>query len=264
MKKPGLKKLCLFLLCVFPSGLLALDVKNLEPAPDKTGRIKQLKIKSLSDLRQLTPYEFVSVIQKRYLPKTFRGELNLSFTSLINHTFFYSGGVSAQAGFFIREDHGFGLEGIALLPPAKKWVVKELAENLISVQGGGVPQLYGGVYYKWSPVFGKFAFLNRKIIYFDMYITVGAGVSRMIKSSDDEIERQTSEEEGRSLSNLTENFVSTFNIGGGQVFALNQSWAFNWDLKALWTVIHFQNRSFWPDLNLSFGMNYYFPGARYR
>ena len=186
MKQFFLKQLWLIFLFIFPSALMALDLKNMESAPDKTGRIKQLEIKSLSDLQQLTPYESVSVIQKRYLPKTFRGEFNFSLASVINHTFFYLGGLSARAGFFIREDHGFGLEGFALLPPIYKLVTKEMIPppNEILPFTAVLSQFYGGVYYKWSPVFGKFAVLNQKIIYFDMYLTLGVGASRVIRGLD--------------------------------------------------------------------------------
>ena len=85
----------------------AETVKNLEPSTDNTQKIKKLKIKNLSDLQKLTPFESVSVIQKRYLPKTFRGEFNLSVSSVISHTFFYLGGVSARVGFFSERGSWF-------------------------------------------------------------------------------------------------------------------------------------------------------------
>ena len=267
MKKTALFALLLF----FPSFLFAASLKDLELAPEK--RIKQLKIKSLSDLQKLTPQETVSVIQKRYLPKTFRGELNLSVSAVINHTFFYLGGASAKAGFFIREDHGFGVEGFALLPP----IFKTVANDMIGPPNEIVPlsliltQFYGGLYYKWSPIFGKFAVFNRKIIYFDMYMTLGAGMSWIadgVEVIDNQLKKtgiKLKERESKLI--LSGNQFPAFGLGFGQMFAITQDWAFNWELKWLLTVVRYENRSapYLPwDINFSLGMNYYFPGAKYR
>lgn len=259
-----LKKLWLLFVFVFPLVSLSLDSSNLEFAPDQNSQIKRLRIKNLSDLQQLTPYESVSVIQKRYLPKTFRGELNVSIASVINHTFFYLGGLSSRVGFFIREDHGIGVEGFIFLPAVSKLVTKELISppNMILPFTAVLSRMYGGFYYKWSPIFGKFAVLNQKIIYFDMYMTVGAGASQVVRGLDDSIELESE----YSLPLLARDFFFTASLGLGQMFALSQSWAFTWELKWLYTVIQFQNQSQYTpvDINLSLGVNYYFPGASYR
>ena len=270
MKRLFFRKFWPIFLFVFSQVLWAQDLEHLESAPDPTGRIKQLKIKSLSDLQRLTPYESVSVIQKRYLPKTFRGEFNLSASFVINHTFFYLGGLSAWAGFFIREDHGFGLEGSAFLPAVNKLVTNEMISppNKTYPSADVFSQFYGGAYYKWSPIFGKFAVLNKKIIYFDMYMTFGAGVSRVIKGLDDKTLENL--KFTKPPPQLVKNVVPTISLGLGQMFAINQSWAFNWDLKLLYTIAEYQNQNqkeyYDPFLaiNLSLGINYYFPGAGYR
>ena len=270
MRKIFFSGLCSFLFLF--SVPKAWSLEDLEEAPDRSGRMKQLKIKSLSDLQQLTPYQSVSVIQKRYLPKTFRGELNFSMTSVINHKFFYLLGASARAGFFIREDHGLGLEGFAMAPHISKKITNEMINppNLITPLGSVFSQFYGGVYYKWSPVFGKFAVLNQKIVYFDMYMTLGAGYSRVVDGFS--AVRQALEKKGRKLENISSNELDKnmfpgFNLSLGQVFSLTQDWAFNWDLKFIWNIIQYKNgnpRMYGPDMYLSLGINYYFPGAGYR
>lgn len=260
-----IKKLWIFFFLFWPLVLLAQGYSFSERS-DLVGRIKQLKIKNLSDLQQLTPYESVSVIQKRYLPKTFRGEFNLSLASVINHKFFYLGGLSARAGFFLREDHGFGIEGFVFFPPMNKWVTNEMigSPNNILAYSFVFSQLYGGAYYKWSPVFGKFAVLNRKIIYFDMYMTLGAGWSRVVGGLDER--KQQALKEKVPLPKLTEKFFPTFSASLGQMFALTQDWAFNWELKWFYTIVQFQDESTYKpvEINLSLGINYYFPGAGYR
>lgn len=255
-----------FFVIFLSQNLPAETMRDLEPVPlDRNKRIKQLKIKSLADLQELTPYDSVSVIQKRYLPKTFRGELNVSFSAVINHTFFYLGGVSTHAGFFIREDHGFGLEGFAFFPPINKRVTNDMIGNRILPYTAVLSQLYGGIYYKWTPVFGKFAMLNRKIIYFDMYATIGFGASRMISGLDQKKQELLGLEE--DFFSLSRQVYPAGSVGLGQIFALNQNWALNWELKWFYTIVQFKNQEglYTPvDINFSLGMNYYFPGAGYR
>ncbi len=251
-------------LCVFLSpSLLAREPQAIGKS-DSVGRVKRLKIKNLSDLQRLTPYESISVIQKRYLPKTFRGELNLAFASVINHKYFYLGGLSARLGFFLREDHGLGTEGIYFLPALRKPEAQEITSQGVAPSSYTFPQVYGGLYYKWSPVFGKFAVLNNKIIYFDMYMTFGAGMSRIIdgKSKEDR-ERLKS---GAADPNLAKDYFPTMLLSLGQVFALSKDWAFNWELKWLYTFVQYQSQELYTpvDIDLSFGVNYYFPGAGYR
>ena len=256
---------------------LAQDIEDLEPAADPTERIKKLEVKSLSDLQKITPYESISVLQRRYLPKTFRGELGLSISSVLSHTFFYLGGFSSRAGFFLREDHSFGVEAVGLLPPAFKTITNEIIDRpedkAFFPYGNIFPQFYGGVYYKWSPVFGKFAVLNNKIVYFDMYISLGAGVGRVV-SSYKVIERRVLAR-GRALasagavpgSELAKDIFPTGTVSIGQVFAINKNWAFAWELKGLFFYVQFESEKpylDWNNIGLSFGLNYYFPGASYR
>ena len=263
----------IIILLFFPLSLFAESLKNLESVPDNTKRIKQIKINSLSDLQKLTPKDSVSVIQKRYLPKTFRGEFNLSVSTVINHTFFYLGGASIRAGGFIREDHGFGGEAFALLPP----LFKMTANDMIGPPNGIVPlgvvlsKYYLGAYYKWSPVFGKFSVLNQKIVYFDMYMTFGAGMNFVVDAR--EVINEQLKRTGRKLkdgvnlqSKLSKKQFPALSVATGQMFSITQDWAFNWELKWFLTFVQDTNRDFYTpwDINFSIGMNYYFPGAKYR
>ena len=275
----------IILLCFLPVSLFAESLKNLESAPDNSKYIKQIKINSFSDLQQLVPKDSVSVIQKRYMPKTFRGELNLSVSTVINHTFFYLGGVSAKAGGFIREDHGFGVEAFVLLPPLFKTVTNDMIgpPNGIVPLGAVLSQYYFGAYYKWSPVFGKFAVLNKKIVYFDMYMTLGAGLNRVVDAV--KVTSEKLKKTGRELKGgvcpapLSKRHFPALNLGMGQMFSITQNWAFNWDLKWFLTFVQYKNENLTPcqkqqykgrrlytpwDINFSIGLNYYFPGAKYR
>ena len=264
----------LVFLLIFSLWAGADEISDLELSPDSNQKIKKMQINDLSDLQGLTPFESISVIQKRYLPKTFRGELNLSIASIINHTFFYLGGVSGRLGFFVREDHGLGVEAFGLLPPIFKVVTRDLIQppNSILPFNAVLPQIYAGAYYKWSPVFGKFSVLDQRIIYFDAYMTLGAGAMRTLDGValiQEQIRRKgwDSNAEGEiANSKPAREFNPVLSLGVGQMFAITQDWAFNWELKWLYTFVQLDDgRLERPvDINLSLGMNYYFPGAKYR
>ena len=269
--KSVLKQVLIFLSLTMTSSYAENSYKELEASP-KSPPAENVPIKSLSDLQDITPYTSISVIQKRYLPKTFRSELNISLSTIINHTFFYLGGVSGRFGFFIREDHGFGVEGFAFLPPIFKLVTRNMTgePNYILPSSVVLPHLYGGVYYKWSPVFGKFALLDRKILYFDSYFTVGAGMNKVlngIATIKEQIKKRGLKiENERPHSELAGQAFPALTVGLGQLFAINQKLAINWELKWFYTFIKYEQGNLYTptDINFSLGLNYYFPDAGYR
>ncbi len=274
MIKLLLKRFSLLTLLFLHWPLWSQTSKSLKKRSDPHGRIKQLQIKNLSDLQKLTPYQSVSVIQRRYLPKTFRSEVNLSVSSVINHSFFYFAGASARAGFFIREDHGFGVELFVFSPPFFKGLSGDLTEKGILPVSSAFSQLYGGVYYKWSPVFGKFAVLNSQIIYFDIYMTVSLGMARIL-SVEETIKQKlislNKKADDIEFDKLSKNFFPSGALGLGQTFALSQDWALNWEIKWIGSLFQYQKPGsdslssghYW-NINFSLGLNYYFPGAGYR
>ena len=286
LKKTGhgfFKKSLLFLCLIASSSYAAGPYSDLESSPQDDSSQKKVQIKSFSDLQKITPYTSISVIQKRYLPKTFRGELNLSISADINHTFFYLGGISGRAGFFITEDHGLGLEGFAILPPIFKLTTKDMigAPNNILPLSVIFSQFYGGIYYKWSPIFGKFALLDRKIIYFDTYATLGAGINKVLNGIETiqgkiktECFRNGKQQQGKCLKNTDERDYSklasqifpALTLGLGQLFSVNQRLAFNWELKWLYTFVKYEGGTLYTPTNINFslGVNYYFPEANYR
>ena len=238
----------------------------IEKSPDHTERLKRIKIKGVSDLKNLTPFESVSIIQKRYLQKTFRGELSVSTSSIINNKFFYLFGGGGHLGFFLREDHGFGIEGYRMYH-REKLVSLDLiqAPNHILPYALVISQLYGGGYYKWSPVFGKFSVLNKKIVYFDMFFTFGGGMTGIISGLNPKLKANLKQD--MSIPTPLKRWVPTGSIGLGQIFAINKNFGFSWNLKWFFYAYELQDQSFTlfhSDLNLTMGMNYYFPGATYR
>ena len=228
-------------------------------------RIKKANVKNVSDLKQITPFNTISIIQKRYLPKTYRAEINLSVSSIVNNHFFHLLGGGGHIGFFLREDHGFGLEAY-FMHDIHKMVTTDLIRsqnilpyNLITSKN------YYGAFYKWSPVFGKFAVADRKIAYFDTYFTFGGGVTQVGEGVEQGIRDLVAND--IELPTPSQQSFPTGSIGVGQVFALSKNFAINWGIK--WNFFFYQlnedsNRFFQDDFIMSLGFNYYFPGATYR
>ena len=239
---------------------------NLEEIPSHLDKIKKLKVKNISDLKHLSPFEDVVVIQKRYFPKTKRFEIGLSILGVMNNKFFYLGGLKTQLGFFIKDKHGFGFEAHQLYS-LESTVTKDLKApdiNGILAFNPFVSHYFLGGYYKWSPVYGKFSILNKKIIYFDGFFTLGGGVTRVRKGiSENALNKVKVNEEGEGASskNLfasTKDKHPTLSLGVGQLFAYNKSFGFFWELKA---YLYDKNLK---DLNFYIGGKYYFPGVSHR
>ena len=247
----------------------AVDPKR---SSDPIQKIKRLKVKNISDLSRLSPFKDVAVIQRRYLPKTFRGEVGLSLTGLLNNKFFYSGGVSGQLGFFIRERFGFGLDGMALWR-AKRTVSKNLMDVNREIPFVPVnPRYYGGAWFKWNPIYGKFAFLERRIVYFDMFFLMGGGLMGLT-GIDPEIKRAVDsgmEPTNKAvLDSLTKPYWPALMLGFGQIFAVNKDAGISWALRFIGyrfdlTGPSGRQSSSQVDIHFFFGVNYYFPGAKYR
>ena len=189
-----MKKIVLIFFVLFSFAIQGAErpkAVDLEPSPDSLQKIKKLKIKSISDLSRLAPFRDVAVIQRRYLPKTFRGELGLSLNGLLNNKFFYSGGLSGELGFFVREKLGFGASGMAFWR-MQRAVSKNLqATTGISAFTNAQSRYYGGGYFKWNPVYGKFAFsfLENRIVYFDMFFLLGGGMIYLTRGIDSNLRR---------------------------------------------------------------------------
>ena len=221
---------------------------ELEDAPSFEDKVKKIKIRSVSDLKHLAPFEDIAVIQKRFLPKTFRGEAGLSLMSILNNKFFYFAGGTFHLGYFIREKHGLGLEGYAIYT-LKKLISSRLKKNqeLDAIQDI-VPRFFIGAYYKWTPVYGKFSFMNQKIQYFDMFFKFGAGAKYIVGFFQKPIRP----------------WAPASRLSGGQVFAVSKDFGVNWEFTWYWSFyeqVGVKGLRYEHDLSLSLGLNYYFPGV---
>lgn len=233
---------------------------ELEDAPSFEDKVKKMKIKSVSDLRHLAPFEDIAVIQKRFLPKTFRGEAGLSLLSILNNKFFYQAGGAFRLGYFIREKHGLGLQGYAIYN-WEKLISSRLRENQGIIAFHYIaPRFFAGAYYKWVPVYGKFSFMNRKIQYFDIFFDFGGGVKYIVNALPKNVSARRNVKPVRP-------WAPAGRFSTGQVFALSKNFGATWEFTWYFYFYELSDRkglNWRHDLSVSIGFNYYFPGVSER
>lgn len=205
------------------------------------------EVNSISDLGTLAPFKDIAVIQRKFLPRTQRFEFSGNLLISTNNQFFNNIGLGLKAAYGFTE--AYGIEATYLfLGSSARDVTTSLEDNQkIATTSLVQPESYMGLSFKWTPVYGKIAWFERKIIPFDLYFTPGLGV--------------TSTANGGS--------ESTVSIGAGQLFALSKAtavrWDFVWNFYQATTVDNGQSsKQNQNDLFLMIGYSFLFPEAKYR
>lgn len=214
--------------------------------------VQNSKIKSLADLNKLAPFSDVSVIQKKFLPKTGRFQLYTAGGLATNSPWFINLGFKANLAYHFTES--FGIEASSmLLSSSEGESAKEIRTNNSLQPDKFVIAKYNiGLDLIWSPIYGKISTLENEIIPFDMYFAFGAGMTG---------------------TNAQEPTVPTFHIGAGQIFAISKSMAFRWDYS--WSFYQATpvadlastsapSKSNYNDLIFTAGVSFFFPEAGYR
>lgn len=214
--------------------------------------VQNSKVKSVTDLNKLAPFSDVSVIQKKFLPKTGRFQLYAAGGLTTNSPWFLNIGAKVNFGYHFSES--FGLESSAMfLTSSEGESAKEIrSNNKLQPDKFVITNYNMGLDLIWSPIYGKIASLENEIIPFDMYFSFGGGLSG---------------------TNSQEKTVPTFHIGTGQIFALSKSTAFRWDYS--WSFYQATpvadvtsstgpSKSNYNDLIFTAGLSFFFPEANYR
>src|SRR5690606_4684828 len=109
------------------------------------------------------------------------------------------------------------------------------------------PESFYGAVFKWSPIYGKMAWFQQKIVPFDIYFTPGFGISTTGLGTTE----------------------TTITMGVGQLFALSKSFGVRWDF--IWNYYQAEveldgvrQKNNHSDLLLSVGLSYFIPEATYR
>lgn len=205
---------------------------------------KDEKLEDFSGLGKLAPFSEISVIQKRFLPRTKRFELLLGLTQIVNDPWYTGVGIDSRLGYHFTENWGIELGG-TFLSNSERQTIKDLynehavkTDSVISTKG-----YYGGAAV-WTPIYGKMGLSSGRIIPFDMYFQVGGGKTQVDNGDGG----------------------STIHFGTGQVYALSKGMGFRWDFS--WNSFNAtpkgKNPQNFNNLLLTFGFSFFFPEAHYR
>lgn len=205
---------------------------------------------TLSDLGRLAPFSEVSVLQRRFQPKSERFQAAFGLGGIVNDPWFQGLGGSLRLGYHFSES--WALEGVGtFLSNSERDSAKDLlANNGVSTNSIVSTKGYYGLDLMWSPIYGKMSLYNNKILPFDMYFTGGLGQS--------------------TVDGATANQLMTLHIGTGQVFAMTKSWGFRWDIS--WNSFVAtqkdsagkESSSRFNNLILTLGGSFFFPEVKYR
>lgn len=227
------------------------EKKEIQEIQNNT-EVQNSRMKSVADLNKLSPFSDVSVIQRKYLPKTGRYQFFAAAGLTTNSPWFLNLGFKANLGYNFNESFGVELSGM-FLTSSEKEVAKEIRENNSLQPEKFVLTKYNlGIDLVWSPIYGKLTTLDNTIIPFDMYFSAGGGTSG---------------------TNSKEKTVPTIHVGTGQIFALSKSSALRWDYGWYYyqaTPTQDSASAIAPlkgeysDLIFTAGISFFFPEANYR
>lgn len=224
------------------------ETQNQESVPEQ--KIEDIQVKELKDLNKLVPFSEISVIQKKFMPKSERFQLYLGAGLTTNTPWFTNYGGKVNLAYNFNESFGVEISTL-FLNSSPRDVAKEIqsqhnvqADQFIYTKG------YYGLDFVWSPIYGKLAYDNKRIINYEMYFSIGGG---------------------QSTTNSKEKTVPTGHAGVGQIFSLSKSMAFRWDYG--FTIFQATpisanssqiEKSTYNDLVLTAGLSFFFPEVTYR
>ena len=220
----------------------ATSKKNSEAAT--VTKSSELKDTSFGGLSELSPFTEVSVIQKRYMPKTGRFQFFGGLNLVTNNPFFETFGVDFKGSYFLNETWGLEATYLNLNTNEAKSTQELKAFQNVTTENLIYPKSYIGLDLTWFPMYGKFSLFNKKIIPFDMYFSVGYGSTST----------QSNEKPG------------TLHFGTGQIFSITKGMAARWDFS--WHNFSAKGidntTGVFNFLFLSVGASFFFPEATYR
>jgi outer membrane beta-barrel protein len=223
----------------------------------------KVNVTKLENLNQLKPFEDIAVIQRRYLPKTQRFEANINASTNVNDSYFSAYGVGGGLTYNFSEK--IGVEFIAKwFSASNSKAANQLLERGVVTNGMVVTELFYGVDFRWTPIYGKFSYFDKKIIPFDHYFSIGLGQTQLATGS------------STTATNFRVEALDdpiTLRISTGEVFALTKWMVFRWDVS--WHFMQPEVRTtkgasvvitddLQNNLFINFGLSFYFPEAKYR
>ena len=168
---------------------------------------KEVKVQALK-LEKEKHIEAINVIQKKIIQNKNKVELYPAFGMSINDQFIQSFSFSGSLGFHLQETFSIELFGGYIPKPYYKDAARDLPRDAYLMPELSAVKYFADLNFLWSPISGKFSFMDFTILYFEFYVTAGAGYI---------------------VTNNTEAFSS--NIGIGQKYYLSSWLAFRFEVK---------------------------------
>lgn len=227
--------------------VIELELEKSRPKPQQNRRApppkEETKENNFSDLANLVPFSEVSVLQKRFLPKTGRAQIFGGLSLTTNDPFYNTIGATVKASYFLSEMWGIEAQYYTLSSSEAKATKELYAIQNIGTDSFSYTKEYMGLNLLWVPIYGKMSWFNRKIIPFDFYFGVGGGQTRTHMKSG----------------------IGTFQMTAGQIFALNKSLALRWDFSwNFFSAKAINEEGSINNLFFSAGASFFIPEAKYR
>jgi outer membrane beta-barrel protein len=118
----------------------------------------------------------VKAVQRKGFIKQNRLQFEAFVAPSVNDAFYEKLGVGGMFGYSLRDNLALALRGTYWSPFTTQYV----RQGAIAFQSQVLSsQLYGTLMLDavWSPVYGKFAWLEKSIVHFDAYVLAGGGVA---------------------------------------------------------------------------------------
>ena len=224
-------------------GQIEAELKKSEaiPKPEIVNKaVESAPIETVTDLQRLSSFSDISVLQKRYQPKTERFQFNAGFSYMTNDPWNMASGLNLKLAYGFTEAWAF--EGLyySMNSSAKEDVSLLNKNHNVDTSALIATKSIVGAQVVWTPMYGKISLLNRRIVPYDMYFSAGAGNATLAG--------------GDSTS------ANSILAGTGQVFALTKGMGFRWDLLLnRFTAKTEGNQQTFNNLVLSLGFSFYFP-----
>lgn len=169
---------------------------------DKINKVEYTTVQSESF------YSDLAVIQKNYMPKTQRVYLSGGLTLLPSDVFYRTLGLNLKSSFHFSETWGVEAFASIFSSQARDEVGDIESTQLLSIKNLVSINAFYGLNVYFNSIYGKTAFVNRRIIPFEIYQTIGIG----------KVRTQDSQE------------ATSIQFGVGDLFSLTRSTALRVDL----------------------------------
>jgi outer membrane beta-barrel protein len=151
------------------------------PAP--AGDVKKEKV-DISDLenRYWAPKDTeFSVVQNRLYTKAKRFSVQVGYGSILNDAYNSASNLGVVGNYYFSERQGVELQFFKTFATDSDMVQTFKGRNGIT-PNYNIPQWYLGAGFNWVPIYAKMSLLEKKILYFDMFVTPGIGITNLLAS----------------------------------------------------------------------------------